>query len=334
MKKFNEMQIDIINHLSDGACHSGNELGVRCHVSRTAIWKHIKQLSDLGLPILRIPHQGYRLSTPLKLLQESTIRQQLKALHFTNPINFHLFACLDSTNRLLKDLPHSNEIDVCCAEMQTEGRGRFGRHWYSPFGENIYCSSRWHFECDLSRLSGLSLVVSLAILATLANMGIKDNICVKWPNDILWNDKKLCGNLIEIVAESNSSAEVIIGIGLNVNSNTPATPIVTSTQTHPNNPWCSLYDITDNYMDRNTLIANLLFHLNQHISEFIEHGFTSFITEWQPADYLLGKRITVSQLSGILSGIANGVNEAGQLKLIDDMGVTHYLSSGDTSLHK
>ncbi len=331
MKKFNEMQVNIMNYLSDGTCHSGNELGIQFNVSRTAIWKHIKQLNELGVPIQRIPNQGYRLPTPFNLLNEVAIRQTLNTLEFTKPIQFHLFACLDSTNRLLKELPHTKKIEVCCAEMQTAGRGRFGRHWYSPFGENLYFSSRWHFDCDLSHLSGLSLVVSLAILATLHHRGIKDNICVKWPNDILWGNKKLCGNLIEIIAESNSSVEVVIGIGLNVNSNIHSLP--SSPHLLPDKPWCSLYEIIEDYTDRNGLIADLLNQLHVHLTEFIEHGFTPFIPTWQQADYLQGKRINVSHLTGIFIGVAQGVNESGQLQLIDEMGEAHTLSSGDTSLH-
>ena len=213
--------------------------------------------------------------------------------------------------------------------MQTHGRGRFGRHWYSPFGENIYFSSRWHFDCDLSRLSGLSLVVSLAILAMLNDAGIEDNISVKWPNDILWQDKKLSGNLIEVIAESNSGADVVIGIGLNVNSNTDDAIESRS----PDKPWCSLYDITGNCIDRNELIANLIVHLHQHLDNFMQKGFDFFINKWQQVDYLRNKMITVSHLSGLLKGMAKGVNETGQLVLVDEMDVTHHLSSGDTSLH-
>lgn len=329
MKRFNDMQMNIISYLCDGACHSGSELGLQFNVSRTAIWKQIKQLIELGLPIQRIPNRGYRLTHPIKLLNEANIRKRLDVENFPSSINFHLFASLDSTNRLLRELPSSPTIDVCCAEMQTHGRGRFGRHWYSPFGENIYFSSRWHFDCDLSRLSGLSLVVSLAIVSMLNDAGIEDNICVKWPNDILWQDKKLSGNLIEVIAESNSSADVVIGIGLNVNSNTEDALESTS----PDKPWCSLYDITGNYVDRNELVARLIIHLHQHLDDFIHNGFADFINKWQQVDYLQNKMVTVSHLSGLLKGVAKGVNETGQLILVDEMAVTHHLSSGDTSLH-
>jgi len=325
MKKFNSTQLKLIALLADGSCQSGSDLGNALNVSRTAIWKQTKQLAALGLPIQSIPQQGYHLAQPLILLNEQTIRDQLNKRNFNQAVYFHLFASLDSTNHFLKQLPNSLAIDVCCAETQTDGRGRFGRSWHSPFGENIYCSSRWHFDSDLSALSGLSLVVSLAIIATLNEFGIDEAARIKWPNDILWQNKKLCGCLIEISAESNSGADVVIGIGLNVNSATKDHPL-------PDKPWCSLYEMTGNYFDRNLLMACLITQLHKHIQRFVADGFPAFMAEWQPLDYLQDQLITVSHPTGPIVGKAAGVNESGQLILIDDKGIKHYLSSGDTSL--
>lgn len=337
MKKFNLIDIKLLTCLADGRCHSGNDLGLLLNMSRTAIWKHITQLIDLGLPILRIPRRGYQLASSVTLLDKLAILHELELAGFTKPIDLHLFLSIDSTNRLLKDLPQSKNIDVCCAEMQTKGRGRFGRQWYSPFGDHIYFSSRWHFNCDLSRLSGLSLVVSLAIMATLDDFGLKNKTSVKWPNDILWGHKKLCGSLIEVMAESNGGGDVVIGIGLNVNSKTPepnsATSEINPINPPPDRPWCSLYDITGAHTDRNLVIARLIIHLNNFLDEFMMKGFAAFITKWNLVDGLKGHMITVSHHTGSIQGKANGVNESGQLILIDDMGTTHYLSSGDTSLH-
>lgn len=325
VKHLNDTQLQLITLLSDGRCHSGNELGRHLKMSRTAIWKHVKQLLDLGLPIQRVPHTGYKLNNHLTLLDKNKILSYLKDPIL--PFNLHLFASIDSTNRFLKELTSSPLIEVCCAEMQSNGRGRFGRHWHSPFGENIYCSSRWHFDCDLSRLSGLSLIVSLAIMKALADLGIREDIKVKWPNDILWQNKKLCGNLIEVIAESNGGAEVVIGIGLNVNADTANRPLI------DNKAWCSLYDITGKFLDRNELIAGLITRLHLFLTKFMSQGFAAFMTQWQEIDYLQDKIITVTNHLGAISGRANGVNETGQLILVDERGILHYLSSGDTSLH-
>lgn len=247
------------------------------------------------------------------MLNQSNIQQCLTSADFNTPVHLYVLDSVDSTNRFIKNLPLTDVLEVCCAEEQTQGRGRFGRSWHSPFGENIYFSMRWRFNCNISQLSGLSLIVSMAVLAVLKN--INSDICIKWPNDLLWHDKKLCGSLIEVMGRS----DLVIGIGLNVNSKY-------------NESWCSLYEIAGDTFDRNSLIAQLIIQLDQHLKQFIQQGFASFIPTWQQIDYLHGKSITVSQPTGRLSGIANGVNEVGQLILIDEKGVAHYLSAGETSL--
>ncbi len=256
------------------------------------------------------------------MLNQSIIQQNLNAITFDKPVHIHVLDSVDSTNRFLRDLPASDTIEVCCAEMQTQGRGRFGRSWYSPFGENIYCSIRLRVDCDFSRLSGLGLVVSLAVLKMLDYHGV-DDVCIKWPNDLLWRDKKLCGNLIEVMDRS----DLVIGVGINVNS-------IPREQALIDKPWCSLYEIAGHQFDRNILIAQLIIQLDQHLKQFIAHGFTSFIPVWEKVDYLYGQLVTVSQPAGRLSGKASGVNEAGLLILIDETGVVHCLSSGETSLSR
>jgi BirA family biotin operon repressor/biotin-[acetyl-CoA-carboxylase] ligase len=327
MIKFNSSQMSILQILKDGSCHSGNELGTILGITRSGVWKQINQLIELGVPINRHLQQGYQLPNQLILLNEEQIIEQLTSCSFPNPINLHLFTSIDSTNRYLKDLPTSSIVELCCAEIQTQGRGRFGRHWHSPFGENIYCSSRWSLNCDLSRLSGLSLVTSLAVLATVNEIqpSPDSEIKVKWPNDLLWGDKKLCGSLIEIIAESNSNAQIIIGIGLNVNTDTQNHPL-------PDRAWCSLFEIFQQKYNRNLLIAKLIVNLEYYFTKFISKGLEAFINEWNQFDYLKGKYITVTQSSGSISGVAAGVNHAGLLILEDDQGNMHYLSSGDTSL--
>lgn len=325
MKQFSSTQQRLLQLLGDGVCHSGNELGQALGISRTAIWKQINQLVGLGVSIKTLAQQGYQLNSPLLLLNEQRIKEHLALLNNNSPINMHVFSSVDSTNRYLKDLPASPALEVCCAEQQTQGRGRFGRQWISPFGENIYCSSRWNFNCDLSRLSGLSLVTSLSVLTTLNELYSSSDFKIKWPNDIFWKDKKICGCLIEISAESNSNAQVIIGIGLNTNTDTQNQPL-------PDKPWCSLFEITHQQYDRNIIIAKLLFNLKKYITTFLHYNLDAFMDEWSRSDYLAGKHITVTQSLKSISGIAQGINHSGQLVLKDNEGVIHYCSSGDTSL--
>lgn len=255
------------------------------------------------------------------LLNQSAIHNHLSTLFFPHPITIHQRQSIDSTNQFLKDLPKSHNIELCCTETQTNGRGRLGRPWYSPLAENIYCSIRLPATYSLSRLTGLSLVVSMAVIASLNQLGIHDTIQIKWPNDLLWNDQKLCGNLIEITTDQC----IVIGIGLNVNSITQNHPL-------PDKPWCSLYDITQQTWDRNLLIATLLSQLDRHIQQLITQGMPSFLPTWHKLDYLLGRNISVSHHSQTLHGLALGIDMTGQLLLKDTSDVTHHLSSGDTTL--
>lgn len=263
-------------------------------------------------------------------LDENSIRSHINTTEINQPLHFHLLNTIDSTNRFLKENPSNEGITICCAETQTQGRGRFGRAWHSPFGENIYFSARWHARCELSGLSGLSLVVSLATLNTLNELGFTDNLSIKWPNDILWHEKKLSGCLIELLAPAKTQTEVVIGIGINVNSSLKA-----SSDTNEqliNRPWCSLFDITTTLYDRNLIIGRLITHLNRYLQHLISHGFAYFLPKWQLVDGLKGRLITVSQSSGSISGIAQGIDHTGQLIIIDSHGNTHALSSGDTSI--
>lgn len=325
MKTLHPAQQQILHILSDQKLHSGTELGNELKLSRTAIWKHIKQLESLHAPIESINKQGYRLKAPLIPLSHDSMQNHFQHFGLSNAIRLHLFASLNSTNSYLKQLPLSSSIDICCAEKQTQGRGRFNRNWYSPFGENLYCSSRWQFSCDLSALSGLSLVVSLAVSKTIKEYIDNENIYVKWPNDLIWNGKKICGILIDVQAETNGQSVLIIGVGLNVNSN------ISNHKDQPM-PWCSLHDISGLHFDRNAVAVSLVSYIKDYLEQFIQQGLRPFMTEWVEVDYLKNKEVTINQHTRSISGIALGISEKGELVLKDKEGCKQYISSGDASL--
>lgn len=346
MKQFSTIQLQLLQYLTDGHCHQNITLSKQLNISGAAIERYINQLVEDGVPIQHLPSQSYQLATAIKLLDEKLIRQHLESKQFLRPFDFHLFSTINSTNQFLKEFSNNNVtahpaptsrgldwdeqlpnslLAVCCAEKQTHGRGRFGRQWFSPFGENIYCSSRWTFNCNLSCLSGLSLVVGLAILESLQEHKLCRDLRIKWPNDLLWGNKKLGGILIEIVSETNNHTQLIIGIGLNVNTTAQSHVVIGS-------PWCSLYEITGLYFDRNRLLADILYRLDQFMTQFLTFGFAAFMPAWQTIDYLHGQWITVTQHGSSISGEACGINEFGQLRIKDGQGVIHSVSSGDASL--
>ncbi len=229
-------------------------------------------------------------------LNPNKINDLLQAKGYRDPFAVHVFDSLDSTNRYLKDYPRSEQLEICCAEQQTQGRGRFNRYWHSPYGENIYCSGRWGLHVELAQLAGLSLVTSLAIVAVLKAFDVSENIQIKWPNDILWHGRKLCGSLIEILPGHCDFMHVIIGVGLNVNSDTQREHLI-------DKDWVSLYEISQHSYDRNPLVAALVYSLDCYLSQFIAHGLELFIEEWQRVDYLMNKPLQLTQQDQLINGI-------------------------------
>jgi BirA family biotin operon repressor/biotin-[acetyl-CoA-carboxylase] ligase len=268
----------------------------------------------------------------MSLLDSGLIQQQLISNGFPEPFGLHILETINSTNDYLKTRPKHHPIEICCAETQTQGRGRMNRQWHSPNAENIYCSVRRYVSPQvIPRLSGLSLVTAIAIMDTLTSWQINDGVGIKWPNDIVWQNKKLGGVLIESYqdpAGNNENLAIIIGIGLNVNIQAQ-NPLWRSKVSRP---WCSLFDITGHAIDRNLLLADLMIRLDRHIQQFLSDGLLAFKRAWERWDYLRGKEITLSQFDKIVTGISEGITQDGELIIVDDEQHMHVFSSGETTI--
>lgn len=317
----------LIKILNDGKFHSGTDLGEKLTISRNAIWKHINRLSEFGVQIESIPGQGYCLAHPLILLDAKAIQKNLNNAEDLKLGQIHIFSQIKSTMDSAKadKTIRPNHIDIYLAEMQTQARGRFDRHWYSPFAANIYCSCRWVFNKDVSQLAGLSLVVGLALIKTLIDLGVEKNLALKWPNDLYYEEKKLGGILLEINATSHDSTHVILGIGLNINMPKEAAKNI-------NRPWTALNQIMNQDVDRNKIIGIMLSHLFKSLSQFSEHGLAPFLSEWKQYDFLLNKNITLENGQQTINGIMRGIDQFGQLILQEADGKLHRYSAGETTI--
>lgn len=322
-KELNINILNIVNILTDGQYHDGNSIGEKLNMSRTAVWKIIKRLKSYDIPIDSIKGKGYALLEPLILLELNKIKKKL--IH--DKVDIHLFENIDSTNNFLKNFKNNPAIKICIAEKQSNGKGRLSREWYSPFGKNIYLSCLYPFQKDISELAGLSLITSLAIIKTLKDSGIKHHLFVKWPNDIIYENKKISGSLIEIQAESNGMSYAVIGVGINVNMQNVGHNSITQ-------PWTSMSKIFDKYVDRNEVVARLINHLINYLHQFNAKGFSLFMDEWMSADCLTNQIISVKNVYGEMTGKVQGINEQGHLMLQLENGAMKTFSSGDTSIIK
>lgn len=175
-----------------------------------------------------------------------------------------------STNDILLSTVKNNPTHntVLIAESQTAGRGRLGKTWVSLPHANIYLSLSWYFEKPQNEITELSITVGECIIDALKKYGIQQTITLKWPNDLLYENQKLCGILIETVPINTIHSVAIIGIGLNVND-------INESNTSINQPWTSLQKITQTTHDRNQLIAYILNSLSNRIKNATIHNRTT-----------------------------------------------------------
>lgn len=193
---------------------SGEELSKQLGISRTAIWKHINILREEGYDIESVNKKGYRLiSSPKDLLNPQNIYHNLRTEIIGKNI-IHL-ECVDSTNDYLKKIGNGvQEGTVVISEEQTKGKGRLGRNWQSKSKEGIWMSIILKPEIIPYKAPFITLIAGAAIVKALNNLQVPAK--VKWPNDIIINNKKVSGILTELSAEIERVNYVVVGIGMNV----------------------------------------------------------------------------------------------------------------------
>ncbi len=317
----------LLSILSDNQYHSGTDIGKKLGLTRSGVWKLIKQLETLDIQIQSVTNKGYMIENTLEFLNQEKITAHLSATHLKMLDDFFIFDSIDSTNNYL--VAHAKKLNrknaVCFAEHQTAGRGRLGRSWVSPFLSNIYLSILWNFPFDLPALSGLNIVMGVSIIKVLQQLTKNQDLKLKWPNDVLWNNKKLSGILIDIIGEYNGTCSVVIGIGLNINMSKNLTDEIKK-------PWTAINQITDATLSRNKIAGALLEAIIENVIQFSKSGLTPFIDEWNYFDYLAGKSIKISTGTHSLTGIAQGIDEHGRLLLKLDNNKIETITSGDASI--
>jgi len=318
----------LLHTLSDGNMHSGAAIGKTLGVTRSAVWKLIRQLKETThVEIEAKTNQGYRLCEKIELLDIHQIKAYLSQRYHPYLDKMIILDEISSTNSYLlqQAQTQNNEVYVCLAEMQTAGRGRFNRHWSSPFGRNIYLSLLWHFLSDLTQLSGLSLVIAVSIVRALKKYGIKEDIGIKWPNDLSWQGRKLGGVLIELRGEFNHHCDAVIGVGLNLRMPEKLSKTLDFSL-------ADLAEITKIELKRNKIIGFLLEELLDSLAVFQEQGLKPFMKEFKALDATFNQPVKIIHDKNIFYGIGRGINEKGCFLLEDEQGEIHSFICGEASL--
>lgn len=312
--------LTLLKLLKDGRFHSGQALGAALGVSRSAVWKQLQQLeAELGISIHKVRGRGYQLAAPLTLLDPVEIRQLAPSCDWSVLI----FDSIDSTNaEALRAIERFQAAPfLVLAERQTAGRGRRGRKWVSPFAENIYYSLVLRIEGGMRQLEGLSLVVGLAVMQALRELGVP-GVGLKWPNDVLVGQKKIAGILLELVGDPADVCHVVLGVGINVNM---------QMTDEVDQQWTSMRLESGQMFDRNRLVAKIGMMLQKYLERHQVDGFSAIQAEWEQNHLWQGR--AVSLIAGVnqINGEVLGIDSQGALRLKVD-GVEKVFSGGELSL--
>ncbi|WP_321283340.1 bifunctional biotin--[acetyl-CoA-carboxylase] ligase/biotin operon repressor BirA [uncultured Vibrio sp.] len=319
MRKEHATKLHILKTLSDGEFHSGEALGHDLGISRAAIAKHIKGLSEWGVDIYRIQGRGYQLAHPMQLLDEARLTDSSEP-------KLELIPVIDSTNQyLLKRVNESEKGRVCVAEYQASGRGRRGRQWVSPFGSNLYLSMYWRLDAGMAAAMGLSLVIGIAAVEALEEMGIQ-GVKLKWPNDLYYQDKKLAGILVEMSGQAGGAANLVIGMGLNIG--------MPDKQPDIDQPWTTLNQVcADLSLDRTQLALTLIEHWKTILLDYEMMGLAGFVDRWNRLDNFIGRPVKLLMGAREVKGIVQGIDQQGGVVLETENGLETYIG-GEISLRK
>lgn len=317
----------LLQQLADGRPHSGENLARHFGVTRAAVWKQIGKIEQWGLAVERAPGSGYRLSQAVDLLDRAALSEYANTRPGTR---LEVFTDRESTNRHLLEgpAPTPGELAACVAEYQSAGRGRRGRSWYAPYGMGLCLSVAWSFRETPPELAALSLAVGVAVRRMLRREAGID-IELKWPNDLVWDHRKLGGILVEFTAEAQGRCHVVAGLGINV-----AMPpqLLEDVSDWPAGA-VDLRQATDGGEPRRTELATALVDaLKALFADYERHGFAPYRDEWRSADYLNGQAVRVDEASGSVHGTARGIDADGALLVETGADRSRRIISGDVSV--
>jgi BirA family biotin operon repressor/biotin-[acetyl-CoA-carboxylase] ligase len=320
--------------LTDGTWHTGVRLGAALGLSRAAVWKQIQALRNTGVGVVADRRRGYRLDTPLQLLDEDAVRRSMSPEAQDALTHLDVLLITPSTSERLAAMPApvSGRMLACLAEYQSGGRGRRGRRWFSPLGHGLCLSVSWCYEVAPRDLAALGLVIGVAVVEALTDIAPAAAIQLKWPNDIVADGGKLGGILVDVAGESGGPLRLVIGIGINVHASPGLDAEVGADG--GNLPPATLDTVVPGgRVSRSQLAGYLLSALYRNLGEFAGSGFAAFAPRWRARDYLLGQAVLITSGSRNFSGVARGIADDGALFVEVDNALIPVFS-GDVTLRR
>ena len=315
------LTFSVLRLLSEQEFRSGQVLARSLDVSRASVWGALNEAQNAGIRIHRVHGRGYRLAGPLDWLDARVLAHAVSGTGLT----IEVLQCCESTNAVLLARAEAGGAGghVLTTEWQTHGRGRLGRTWHAGFASALTFSLLWRFQKGVASLAGLSLAIGVAIARVLNRAGVE--VRLKWPNDVLWQERKLGGVLIEVRGEALGPCMAVIGIGLNVR-------LDAIERSRVDQPVADFADAHAPKHTRNEWLAKLLIELDAVLKRFETGGFTELRTSWNDLCAHRDKRVRLTLPDGTsVGGVSRGADEYGRL-LVERAGVLEAYLSADISL--
>ncbi|MCD8149172.1 MAG: biotin--[acetyl-CoA-carboxylase] ligase [Clostridiales bacterium] len=307
---------------SDGFL-SGQEICKQFGVSRTSIWKAIRQLEEMGYGIEAVRNRGYRLCSEPDLLTAERVREYLHTEWAGSRLS--VLDSVDSTNNEVKRQAEAGAGQglLVIGEQQTAGRGRRGRAWESPKGDGIFMSLLLKPDIAPGHASMLTLVMGIAVRDALDALGVPD-VQIKWPNDIICSGKKVCGILTEMSAQVDYINYIVIGVGINVhNRDFPAEVEHMAT---------SVFLQTGKQICRAQLVAESMQRFERYYDVFLQtEDLSALLDTYQTHLVNCGRQVRVLDLKKEFTGVARGINADGELLVETEEGLRP-VSAGEVSV--
>ena len=290
---------------------SGQDLSDVLKISRVAVWKHIKKIQTLGYKIESKQKLGYRLIDDTEKLLPWEITRDLKTKLIGKRVYY--FEEIDSTQNFAQNIAADKKENgtIIIAEKQTAGRGRLDRKWTSPKG-GIWFSLIIHPKFDVSSSTLIPILSAVALSKSIKSV-LDIETEVKWPNDITMNGKKVAGVLVDASFQTNSIDYLILGIGINFDID--AKKLEKRLTKTPNFYGIDSLREKENKTPPKTLLKEFLLQFEKNLFQLDKGEKSKIVKEWTKRAAGIGKKITINTSNGKISGISQGIDNDGALKI-------------------
>ncbi len=312
---------------NQGAYISGEAMSKALGITRAGVWKAVRSLRAKGYIIDASPSKGYRFIKGLDMISVDDIRSVFRGETIGKEILS--YESISSTNDRAMELGKEGWPDgtIVLADSQTKGKGRLGRQWLSPPGVNIYMTVLLRPDTLPGEATILALLGAVAVTGAIRK-ATEIHAAIKWPNDILFGNKKAGGILTEMKADMDRIHYIALGIGLNVNLDVSTLPQDVAARA------TSIKESLGMEFDRLVLIGRILEELEHWYKILQKRGKSFILDEWKLMDSTIGKKIKAFSGGRELSGIAEGIDDEGALLIRLQSGHIEKLNAGDVTILK